>query len=527
MNAAANFSGGVAHCEELMRKTRKLLLISFFLFIFSTTALAHPGRTDGSGGHKDNKNKSGLGSYHYHCGGYPAHLHRNGYCPYRDVFPKKVKVHTEKTVLGIGEKISVTATVTPTNACDTYVYWESSDTNVIRVSGGMLEAVGYGTATITATSFNDKVGSVKITVKEIKAEKVKVTTPIDGENVYIGDSFELKAEIVPENVDDPTICWTSSDKDVAFVSSNGYVKTRSPGTVTITAMAINGIEGTFSFTVQEKCVESVEIQYDDHVQLLLCEEVGLNALVLPQDASYPELTWESSNEEVVAVSANGRVSAVGCGTAIITATTGNGMADSISVEVTEIIAEKIEIEGDSKILIGEETTLRPVFYPADTTIQTIEWAVSDESIAQIDAQGRIHAINVGTVIVTAQGKDVQTEISFEVLPRLVEDIMINSSVGEKMHPGEVAIFTASVLPNDATYQELTWTSSNPQIAEIDDSGNLKAKGIGRITITATAGDGYTETFELRVVLSIQSVLSILCGCVVIAGGGIVLARRKR
>lgn len=43
---------------------------------------AHSGRTDSSGGHHDNKNKSGLGYYHYHCGGHPAHLHENGVCPY-------------------------------------------------------------------------------------------------------------------------------------------------------------------------------------------------------------------------------------------------------------------------------------------------------------------------------------------------------------------------------------------------------------------------------------------------------------
>lgn len=46
------------------------------------TVEAHSGRTDSRGGHRDNKNKSGLGSYHYHCGGYPAHLHENGVCPY-------------------------------------------------------------------------------------------------------------------------------------------------------------------------------------------------------------------------------------------------------------------------------------------------------------------------------------------------------------------------------------------------------------------------------------------------------------
>lgn len=47
------------------------------------TVRAHSGRTDASGGHKDNKNASGLGSYHYHCGGNPPHLHSGGSCPYQ------------------------------------------------------------------------------------------------------------------------------------------------------------------------------------------------------------------------------------------------------------------------------------------------------------------------------------------------------------------------------------------------------------------------------------------------------------
>ena len=55
------------------------------MLAFSTvpgTVQAHSGRTDASGGHHDNKNVSGLGSYHYHCGGHPAHLHSGGVCPY-------------------------------------------------------------------------------------------------------------------------------------------------------------------------------------------------------------------------------------------------------------------------------------------------------------------------------------------------------------------------------------------------------------------------------------------------------------
>ena len=61
-----------------------MLVCLSMLLSYSGMALAHGGRTDGSGGHRDNKNVSGLGSYHYHCGGYPAHLHKNGVCPYTD-----------------------------------------------------------------------------------------------------------------------------------------------------------------------------------------------------------------------------------------------------------------------------------------------------------------------------------------------------------------------------------------------------------------------------------------------------------
>ena len=77
-----------------MKKTLAILITTFSLSLGLTPgftgisgnlvieAAAHPGRTDANGGHRDNKNKSGLGSYHYHCGSYPAHLHPNGVCPY-------------------------------------------------------------------------------------------------------------------------------------------------------------------------------------------------------------------------------------------------------------------------------------------------------------------------------------------------------------------------------------------------------------------------------------------------------------
>ena len=68
-----------------MNKNRKIIaVLGIIVCVISINTLlyAHSGRTDANGGHRDNNNKSGLGSYHYHCGGHPAHLHKNGVCPY-------------------------------------------------------------------------------------------------------------------------------------------------------------------------------------------------------------------------------------------------------------------------------------------------------------------------------------------------------------------------------------------------------------------------------------------------------------
>ena len=75
---------------SVLKRIATVLLIMAVLFSPSfadvnpliITSEAHQGRTDSSGGHRDNKNKSGLGYYHYHCGGNPPHLHSDGVCPY-------------------------------------------------------------------------------------------------------------------------------------------------------------------------------------------------------------------------------------------------------------------------------------------------------------------------------------------------------------------------------------------------------------------------------------------------------------
>lgn len=199
----------------------KLVIISMLsICLLSVNVYAHSGRTDSNGGHRDNKNVSGLGSYHYHCGGHPAHLHPNGVCPYSDTSSKSTtsapvsnsKVietkpsEVEVSSIKINEYIDsmeegnariLTVTITPENATDKKIIWKSSDENILKVtSNGVITAIKPGVATITASTNNDKNSSKQIIVKEkIKEEDNNIVkTTINEKNITNTYSSNNKQE---------------------------------------------------------------------------------------------------------------------------------------------------------------------------------------------------------------------------------------------------------------------------------------------------------------------------------------------
>ena len=192
-----------------MRKNKKkiisILLIILSIISIGVNAYAHSGRTDSSGGHKDNNNKSGLGSYHYHCGGYPAHLHTNGVCPYSSssstsksetsssaesstkttstapiiIEVTDIKINENVSKLKEGESEKLTATITPDNAANKSVTWKSSDENVATVdSTGNVVAKKAGMVDITVESSNGKTSTIKIKIEKLIKEEDKNTTEV-------------------------------------------------------------------------------------------------------------------------------------------------------------------------------------------------------------------------------------------------------------------------------------------------------------------------------------------------------------
>ena len=182
---------------------------------------AHSGRTDSNGGHKDKQNKSGLGSYHYHCGGYPAHLHDNGVCTYSSSSSNNSssKSSSNKTSTSTSDKSSGESTITTSPSMDTQ----------------------------------------KLIMQ---ATDIEINNNIT--NMRVGENSKLTATIIPENTEDKSIIWSSSDEGIATVSSSGKVVALKSGVVNITATTSNKKTDTMTITVEEENNTTVvSIQSDE------------------------------------------------------------------------------------------------------------------------------------------------------------------------------------------------------------------------------------------------------------------------
>ncbi len=221
-----------------------------------------------------------------------------------------------------GETSQLSATVMPANATEKTVTWTSSNTSVATVSSaGVVTAVSAGTATITAWASD---GSHSATCTVTVSQRVTdITISPDNATIYTGEQVALRAIVSPSSATNPGVSWSSSDSSIAFVSSDGTVLGVMAGTATITAQANDGsgITGTCVVTVKQH-VTGVSI--DSQSQVVMGGTRQLYVTISPSNASDRSVTWSSSNTSVAVVDANGVVSGIVNGTAIITATSVDG-----------------------------------------------------------------------------------------------------------------------------------------------------------------------------------------------------------
>ena len=167
---------------------------------------------------------------------------------------------------------------------------------------------------------------------------------------------------------------------------------------------------------------------------------------------------------------------------------------------------------------GETMQLTATVSPANATNTDLVWYSSDEAVATVSTSGLVTAVAAGTAVIGAKANDgsgVEALCSITVEPKvyLVATITLSNTEATILE-GETLQLSATVSPDNATNPSLTWTSSNAEVATVDESGVVTAVSAGESVITVKANDGSEVqatcqvTVEKAIVLVNEIVLNV-------------------
>ena len=232
----------------------------------------------------------------------------------------------------------------------------------------------------------------------------------------------------------------------------------------------------------------------------------LTATVSPSYATNKTLRWETGDASVATVNQDGVVTARGAGSTCISAYSQDGSNKISCCEVEVNVPVEIVTINTSSLLmrVGEHDDLDAEICPTDAVNKLIRWSSTNTGVAWVnEATGRVEARGVGsaTIYATAQdGTGVRGSCTVQVkAPIAVQGIDICCS-NYTMNVGETTKLSYDIYPADATNKNVTWCSSNPNIAVVDASnGRVTTKKVGETIITVTTNDGsFVASCELSV-----------------------------
>lgn len=306
-------------------------------------------------------------------------------------------------------------------------------------------------------------------------------------------SFEWIASVLPPSTDEPSTDNPSTDKPSTDEPSTDGPSTDIPSTDK-PSVGNPSTDGSGVTTPSDILVQDIQLDKTKET-LEVGKTVSLTATVLPSNASNRSVTWSSDNEKVAKVSSEGKVTAVGKGTATITVCSNDGTnvkaTAVITVKATSVSATKVKLSKTSLVLKPKQSkTLKATVLPSKTTNKSVVWSSSNPEVATVK-DGKIVAKSVGTTTITVKTKDGSKKKATCLVT--VANIKLNKKKAT-LNKGETLTLKATVSGES---QKVTWKSSNSKIATVTKSGKVTAKKAGTATITAKA-NGVKVTFKVTV-----------------------------
>ena len=404
----------------------------------------------------------------------------------------KVSLSLPEAPVERGQTLKLIATLEPADTTDK-VMWATSDSDIATVDDdGIVTGVAAGKATITASAGDGsvKAGCQVTTVVSISQLILSDAehSPVTDLSLIKGNEHQLTAQVLPEDTtEDKTVTWSSSDESVAKVDETGKVTAVEGGSAIITAQTgKHSAQCAVTVTVP---VTGITLNKTDLMLARGTFEV-LTPTIAPADATNKAVDWTSSDETVATVDNDGKVKAVSAGQAVITVKALDGGFTAHCKVTVNVPIDKISLDKPTLTLKkGDDAVLVATIEPADTTQdKTIAWTTSDSKVAAIDSTGNVTAVGGGEATITVTSSNGKTATCQVTVLVPVTGVILNHSALE-IQKGTSQTLQAQISPNDATNKSVTWVSSNPAAATVDDTGRVTAVSVGNTVITATTADG--------------------------------------
>ena len=262
----------------------------------------------------------------------------------------------------------------------------------------------------------------------------------------------------------------------------------------------------------------------DVLPLLKGAEVHLGYTMLPENITFNEVVWTSSNTDVAEVDADGTVKAIngnGETYSVVQVApsvffTGSGIYSTLKVMVSNelVPAEQIKLSAETdQVYMGETMQMSFTIQPQNTTYKTVKWSSSDESLAVVDENGLVTAQtieeNSRTVTITAtslDGSQVFASKEITILRAVTpENVIIDQSYSVDQNcvwaiTDKIVMLKYDTYPEDCTLSMIEWTSSNEDIATVNQGVvSFNQNGVfGDVTITAICPEtGKKSSIKLR------------------------------
>ncbi len=398
----------------------------------------------------------------------------------------------------VGENLDLSYSIYPEIATNKDVIWNSDNESVAVVdSNGHVDFIGIGSGYISAiTQDGNMRAQCYFYVYDTKVHNVELTSP--QKFVHIGDTLQLGVEVLPDEALNKSVYFTSSNKEIATVDSNGLVRGKKEGYVTIT---VTCEDGNFTDSIDLLIGNPVTSLRVDKTEIISSvNDIHLEYIIEPFNATLKNVDFIVDKPEIATVNHLGIVNFLKAGEVNIKLITQDGgFEQSVHVVYTAGYAYDL-ILNELTLNMNVNDAPRYIEYqtlPEHFSKTQVQFESDDENVAYVDQSGYIHAVKGGNTVIRLKVQKSEEEIIEKQIYLNVQSFATSIDIEDVYTAQRNVTLEPKSLPKDSTNTSYFYHIDDETKATVSKNGEITfiSNEICSVNVTIYANEDYSDVFK--------------------------------